>query len=611
MKVLHLQIQNFRCYKDASIDLNCPFLLITGSNDGGKSALLRALELFLYSRAKPDEADFRSLAPDGSRAADKIRLIARVESDGEDVMLRRRFWIEEGKLEWTYEKEKEVPVDNELREALSDFTDWYADEQKDCLSNLGIELPERTNQEERYEKLKQYAETTEKTTDWVEISSPNFPTVNRYLSEEMNDPIKDVQKFLKGAVEDHIHDLKQGDGEYAEIERKVEQAGKEQLKVLEEVFSRYDYGEDETKLEPDIDFDLLRGLSLNALKVQQDENERPLKKLGSARRRKLMLALQEWRLESLRTSDESTSLVLLYDEPDNHFDYEAQRKLLAILLNLSEQDGVQVIVATHSLNLIDSVEPENIIYLDQDIDEEGVTQSHIQRLGNWDEIHDIAKMLGLRNHIVLNACVLCTEGETEEILLPALYRVDRGRSLSSVGVEMVRGSVRGDDATWRLCKHMLRNNRDAFLFLDSDAQQHGSGKVIDSDAIQAFNENECKPLAMKDKNVVFLGEKEIEDLFENRTLAAAFERYLVQDAGGKIKDEEDSQAIISQARLHTDGLCGGLQKETYQRTNTTFSKTSFCKHLVEVVQGDPTHHPVPDEIQEAFDMLEAYIDPER
>lgn len=611
MEVRHLRIQNFRCYKDACISLDRPFLLITGSNDGGKSALLCALELFLYSRAKPDEADFRSLDPDGERVADEIRLIARVESDGEDIMLRRRFWIEEDELEHAYEKEKEVPVDEELREALSNFTDWYADEQKEYLANVGIELTGRTNQGERYEKLEQYAETTEKTTDWVEISSPNFPTVNRYLSEEMNDPIKDVQKFLKGAVEDHIHDLKKDGGEYAEIERKVEQAGKEQLKVLEGVFSRYDYGEDKTKLEPDIDFDLLRGLSLNALKVHQDENERPLKKLGSARRRKLMLALQEWRLESLHTSDEPTSLVLLYDEPDNHFDYEAQRKLLAILLDLSEHEGVQVIVATHSLNLIDSVEPENIIYLDQEIDEQGVTQSHVERLGNWDEIYDIAKMLGLRNHIVLNACVLCTEGETEEILLPALYRIDRGRSLSSIGVEMVRGSVRGDDATWRLCKHMLRNNRDAFLFLDSDAQQPGSGNVIDSDAIRTFNENEGKPLVTEDKNVVFLGEKEIEDLFEDRTLAIAFERYLIEDAGGKLKDKEDSHALILQARLHTDGLCGGLQKETYQRTNTTFSKTSFCKRLVEVVQEDPTHHPVPGKIQEAFDMLEAYIDPER
>jgi hypothetical protein len=427
----------------------------------------------------------------------------------------------------------------------------------------------------------------------------------------MDDPVRDVQKFLKGAVEDRVRELKRSGGEYTRIEREIEQTGKDQLKVLEEVFSRYDYGEDETRLEPDIEFDLLKGLSLNALNVRQDGNVRPLKKLGAARRRKLLLALQEWRLESLRSSDEPTSLMLLYDEPDTHFDYEAQRKLFDILRGLAQQEGVQVLVATHSLNLIDSVEIGGIIYLDQDTDENGVNQAHIQRLGDWSEIHDIARQLGLRNHIVLNACILVTEGKTEERLIPELYHIDRGRSLPSIGVEIVRGSDRGKDAAWRLCKHVLRNNRDAFLLLDADAQTPESGKKIDVDAIKKFNEQEDRALATTDKNVVFLGDKEIEDLFEDYTLAAAFERYFVSDVDGEFENEQEPETIISEAREHTDGLCDGLQKAVYQRECTDFSKTSFCKHLIDVIREDPEFHPIPEEMQAAFDLLEKYVDPER
>jgi len=611
MKITRLRIQNFRCYADATIELDRSLLLITGSNDGGKSALLCAIEFFLYSRAKPDQADFRSLDPEGDSVSEEIRIVADVVDDGQSRKIQRRFWYEDDGLQWAYEEEREVPEDEQLREELSTFKrDRSADEQREYLGKLGYE-DFGSNQEKRYQQLVDYADEASSVTDWVEISTPDLPDVNRYISEEIGDPVKDVQKFLKDAVEDRVQEMKQEGEGYAEFESEIEKTGNDELEVLEDVFSRYDYDEDDTRLEADLDFDLLKGLSINALNVRQDGNVRPIAKLGAARRRKLLLALHEWRLESLQSSDEPTSLVLLYDEPDTHFDYEAQRKLFDILRELAEEDGVQVIVASHSLNLIDSVEVGDIVYLDQDADENDVVQAHIERLGDWSEIHDIARKLGLRNHIVLNACILCTEGKTEEILIPALYRIDRGRSLPSIGVEMVRGSDRGDDATWRLCKHVLRNNRDAFLFLDSDAQQPGSGKTIDSDAIQAFNEQEGEDLATTDRNVVFLGQKEIEDLFADQTLAVAFERYLDQDVGEALEDGKEAEAIIAQARTNTDGLCGGLQKEAYQRAGTGLSKASFCEHLVDVIQEDPNQHPIPDEIQEAFDLLEQYVDPEQ
>jgi len=610
MEIRRLRIQNFRCYEDAVIELDRSLLLITGSNDGGKSALLRAIELFLYTRAKPDDADFRSLDPKGEDAADEIRIIAHVELEEEVKKIRRRFSIENGNLEWSYQEEREVPEDDKLQKELSTFKrERSAAEQRAYLEELGFEKF-GSNKDKRYQQLLDHADGAPSEMAWVEMSTPDLPDAHRYISEEMGDPVKDVQKFLKSAVEDRVREIKQSGGEYARVERKIEQTGNEELGVLEDVFSRYDYGEEETQLEANLDFDLLKGLSLNALNVRQGGNVRPIAKLGAARRRKLLLALQEWRLESLRSSDEPTSLVLLYDEPDTHFDYEAQRKLFGILRELAQQEGVQVIVATHSLNLIDSVEVGDIVYLDQDTDENDVIQAHIRRLAEWDEIHDIARKLGLRNHIVLNACILCTEGKTEERLIPELYRLDRGRSLASIGVELVQGSDRGDDAAWRLCKHVLRNHRDAFLLLDSDAREPGCGNTIDLEAIEAFNEHEGEELVARDKNVVFLGEKEIEDVFADQTLAAAFERYLCEDVGEQSGDEEDAEAIVSECRTHADGLCAGLQKEVYQRTETSFSKTSFCDHIIDVIREDPGAHPIPDEITEAFDLLDKYVDPE-
>jgi len=611
MKITRLRIQNFRCYNDTDIELDRPLLLITGSNDSGKSALLSAIEMFLYSRAKPDDADFRSLDPEGENSADEIRIIAQVEDQGGSRKIQRRFWKEDSELEWVYEIEKEVPKDDDLQEALENFTDWKADPQREFLGDLGFE-EFGSNQDKRYQQLRDYVAEAPSEMDWIEKSRPDLPDVNRYMSEEMGDPVKDVQKFLKDAVEDRVQEVKQEGGEYARIERKIEERGNAELDVLEEVFSRYDYAEEKTQLEPNLDFDLLKGLSLEALNVRQNGNVRPIGQLGAARRRKLLLALQEWRLESLRTSDEPSSLVLLYDEPNTHFDYEAQRKLFDILHQLSEEPGdVQVIVASHSLNLIDSVEIDGIVYLDRDTDENDVIRTQVQRLREWSEIHGIARMLGLRNHIVLNACILCAEGKTEQRLIPELYRLDRRRSLPSIGVEMVQGPEGGADPAWRLCREVLRNNRDAFLILDSDAKQSGTGNTIDADAISNFNDQFEDEVISSDENLVYLGEKEIEDLFEDRTLAEAFERYLMDDIGEGIDDDGDVTTIIVQARDHADGLCGGLKKEVHQRTGTGLSKAAFCEHLIDVIQEDPDTHPIPDEITQAFDLLDEYVDPEK
>lgn len=612
MRITHLRVQDFRCYEDAEIELDHSLLLVTGSNDSGKSALLSAIEMFLYSRAKPVDKDFRSLDPEGEKSAEEIRIIAQVEGHGGSRKIRRRFWKEDGELDWVYEIEEEVPKDDDLREALENFTDWKADPQREFLGELGFE-EFGSNQDKRHQQLKDFVAEAPSEMAWVKVKSPDLPDVNRYMSEEMSDPVKDVQKFLKDAVEDRVQKVKQEEGGYARIEREIEEKGNAELDVLEEVFSRYDYAEEETQLEPNLDFDLLKGLSLEALNVRQNGNVRPIGQMGAARRRKLLLALQEWRLESLRTSEEPSSLVLLYDEPDTHFDYEAQRKLFDILHELSEEDGdVQLIVASHSLNLIDSVEIDGISYLDRDTDENDVTRTQVQRLREWSEIHGIARKLGLRNHIVLNACILCAEGKTEQRLIPELYRLDRGRSLPSIGVEMVQGPEGGADPAWRLCREVLRNNRDAFLILDSDAKKSGTKNTIDADAISDFNDQFEEEVITTGENLIYLGEKEIEDTFEDRTLAEAFRRYVKQDIGRSIGDEENITEVMTEARNHADGLCGGLQKEVHERTNepTRLSKPAFCEHLIDVIQEDPDTHPIPDEITQAFDLLDDYVDPE-
>jgi hypothetical protein len=49
----------------------------------------------------------------------------------------------------------------------------------------------------------------------------------------------------------------------------------------------------------------------------------------------------------------------------------------------------------------------------------------------------------------------------------------------------------------------------------------------------------------------------------------------------------------------------------HQRTTTGLSKPVFCEHLIDIIQEDPDTHPIPDEISQAFDLLDEYVDPEQ
>jgi len=287
MKITRLRIENFRCYDDAEIELNRPLLLITGSNDSGKSALLSAIEMFIDSYSKPRDADFRSVDPEDEDSSEEIRITAHLVDDSGRRKIRRRFWQQDRDLEWVYETEEEVPEDDDLQEALSDFNlesvsgfkSLNAGPQRDFLGELGFE-EFGSNPDKRYQQLKDYVDDAPSVMDWVKVKSPDLPEVNRYMSEEMEDPVKDVQKFLKDAVEDRVQEVKQEGGEYAQVEREIEKTGNDELGVLEDVFSRYDYDEDDTRLEADLDFDLLKGLSINALNVRQDGNDMPISQMG-------------------------------------------------------------------------------------------------------------------------------------------------------------------------------------------------------------------------------------------------------------------------------------------------------------------------------------------
>lgn len=616
MKIKRFWIKNFRCYKNVEIQLHESLLLITGVNDGGKTAFLDALRLLCTSGSSglPDIADFRFNNSDDNDTEKMIEIGGEFSQDlDESIVTKKVFSLENGEVTPKYFVQKPIPNNSVIADAARNYTKWTADKQKDFLSKL--DRPLGKNKEERSTQIKEIINEADKTLEWVQDSLPKLPEIRLDRADDSVNPVNQVQTMIRDAISQQSTELKTKKG-YGRIEKDIKNIAKDAISQLESIFSRYEQ-QNSLKISPDIEVNLSSGVSIRDILVSQHGLQTPLAKLGSAKRRKLQLALWELRLDLVKKRESETPLLLLYDEPDTHFDYDAQRKLFSVLKGLSEQKNVQVIVVTHALSLIDRVSLDNILHIHHDFDASGVLEARLQSVGDWKEIVEVARSLGVRNHVVLNACLLIVEGEAEDFLIPELFFLYKGYDLRSVGVEIIKDMPRGKDYSWSLGKHALRYGRHAFFLLDSDAKiKSGTKKEITEAKINDFNAEHQNVLIEEGINLLFLGDLEMEDLFPNTILSEALERFIAGIPDKPLTlSRSKIKSIVSKGRKHADGITKGLQthlnehKLNNSEHRVKLSKTKLAEKICEVLNekaSTSAHSPIPKKLRKAFDLIEKY-----
>ena len=88
------------------------------------------------------------------------------------------------------------------------------------------------------------------------------------------------------------------------------------------------------------------------------------------------------------------SSIVLLDEPDAHLHPSLQKILISVLTELSKNEHIQFIIATHSKEIVSHSDPRNIIYIDSE-NKEG------KHLSSTPEIIDVLGKLGSIDHIDL------------------------------------------------------------------------------------------------------------------------------------------------------------------------------------------------------------------
>lgn len=504
------------------IPISSPTIL-AGHNDSGKTALLGALAFLLDQYSAEDEDHAYLVGNTGDRSPEIVVEGMFQTDDWERKNLQlpatariRRVCSADSRWEhWA-----PVPADARLR----DLSRYSSPELGEFVKEFGLK-PATARKPDRLAALQAYARDHSDGEDWCPLPKQVKDRLPRLL---MFDGASSADSAVKVALSSrftaHTKDPEL-QGKLTDLEDEIRERLRTESKSLRDHIKRRCPDIAEVVVEPEVSFNqALRGTRIH---ITRGTGGGPvdLRKSGLGSDRRISLAIWEWTSDLL--SDQVTEevvgaedqpkpvqTIVVYDEPDTHLDYRHQRKLMDLVREQCAIEHVNVVVATHSMNLIDDVDIADVVHLKL---EAGHTT--VERLGT--ETHDdidrflgkIAASVGLRNTVLLHErYFLAVEGDTEQQAVPHLFRTSQGKSLQSAGIAL--WSCDNNEGALHLGSYLASHDRNVLVMVDADSR---SQKIFKDGFLD-------KTFGVHAKRIVtFVGEpdgfRELEELFPNEIWA--------------------------------------------------------------------------------------------
>lgn len=508
MELDRFRITHFRCLYDPGWTVFRNPTVLIGCNDGGKSATIEALDSFFGD--VPPTADAYSYVPDtppdseGNRPREQeITLEAEftVGSDEEGLLgqallrspagrlhLRKVFRHNEQTV--TFEMKMPVPEDPSLP---SDPYSLNINEIRAYLSKLQIPNPGGSHRDPLLVALLQWLRQQPMKEAWASVPANVATLLPVYQVVRGTDPEETILQLLNLA---HRQLLKEPKTEElllklrGEVEKHLTQPLEAKTTSLAAYISKYVPDIEHAYVNPQ--FKISTGLQSAPLTlVGRDGNRIDLSARGLGTRQQVTLAVFEWNSEVLQPKDGAVvgNVILAFDEPDIHLDYQAQRRVYEAIESYMGQ-GVQVIVATHSVNFINRVPIHCIHHYSKPPD---VSQATIQCLSpSVDDPEEVAffidqvgEAMGLDNASVFyERCFLAFEGPTEQCALPILFKLHtQGDSLYRKGIKLV--NCYDNYGAIVFAKFMNRNGRHVLFMVDEDTTtSKGTKRLLTESALE-------------------------------------------------------------------------------------------------------------------------------
>ncbi|WP_327324576.1 AAA family ATPase [Streptomyces sp. NBC_01210] len=490
-------VSGFRSLQDVSnIPVSKPTIL-AGHNDGGKSALLDALS-FLVGAQNMVEADrsyVRSADPDGESTFERCTetvVIGQFTLDEWEqqefdlpaqVRLRRKV---DADLTPSLEVWSSLPDDDRL----TDLAQYLLPDLKELAAEFGIKPATLKPKKADFEKcLRDYGRSHSQTQGWLSVPSGLHRRMPRVLVFDGKAALPDdaVKTALSGKFQAHMADAAL-QGKLQAVEDEVKECLRIDAKSLCDHIKERCPDLAEVFVEPDVSFQ--RGFNGAPLRISRVKGASVgLDRSGLGSNRRVSLAVWEWTSELLAAEESDTGdlevhgkqdaeaepppvqTIVVYDEPDTHLDYHHQRKVMGLIRNQAAIPHVSVMVATHSMNLIDGVDISDVVHLKLENHRTVAERIGADELGEAIDLHlgKIAAGLGLRNSVLLHErCFLAVEGDTEQRAFPLLFRLCEGLSLQAAGVAL--WACFNNEGALHLARYLIKHERTFLLVVDADSR---------------------------------------------------------------------------------------------------------------------------------------------
>ncbi|WP_297579550.1 ATP-binding protein [uncultured Helicobacter sp.] len=552
MKLVKIKIENFRSYDNVEVELS-NLSVIVGQNDVGKSTLLDALNIF-FENEKPlhndnnifsqkeeiiitafFEADKQMEIFLDSAESEKTQttLIDEYLLDNNGLLQIKKVWAG-GKPKNTFivanypsnwEKPLIILKINDLKKLI--------DDESEVNRSIKKEMRKYLFQTNTLEFKLQEIDVSSKDTDIISVYEKlktNLPKYALFKADRTNtDKDSEVTNIAKaiaqnavGQVEEKFEEIKQ------EVKNKIQEFSDLTLEKLKgfnkEIADTLSVSMQDKALETIFSYEF------------KSDSEIPLNKRGSGIKRLFLLSF--FLADSERQN--ITNMIYAIEEPETSQHPNFQKMIIETLQKISQQENRQILITTHTPEIIKMVNKEEVIFIKKDANNKrNILQN--QTLNT----KEIINTLGILPYISYKG-VMFVEGETDVKFFKKLNKhFESLRSIFDIEtITLVPLNGGGNIKKWIVEAYLVENtNIKQIYFMDKDDESNQREKY----------QNKCENNKTK---IIITQKREIENYFPIDVLEDYFkEKFKKEIFSEEIKanwDNEDIARIITSKTSHQE-----------------------------------------------------------
>lgn len=438
MKLTSISIKNFRCYENETKVSFDDLTTFIGRNDIGKSTILEALEIFFNNETVKIENGDQNIYTGSNDVVftcefDNLPEELTVDASSPTTLRDEYLLSNQGtlKIQKIFSCGKATPT-NEIFiianhptvQGAENLLELKEKELQAIIKQKGLDSALKGNPTMRkaiwnsFEnlELKEIPIPVSKPKEdskriWEQIES-HLPIFALFQSDRSSqDKDKEVQNPMKAAIALAISEVKE---DIEKIQKKVREKAEEIAFNTHEALKTID-PKLASKLDPQFTPPTTaKWTGLFSINMDTDDGI-PLNKRGSGIRRMILVSFFKAEAERRLKTTNKRSIIYALEEPETAQHPNNQKILIDSFKALSEENGCQVILTTHSPGLASELPAESIRFIDRD----ELSKPYIQK--GVDVFEKVANALGVTPDSRVKV-LICVEGPTDVIALKCLSK---------------------------------------------------------------------------------------------------------------------------------------------------------------------------------------------